>query len=179
MKTNILIMKSILQLTLAIIKPDVVRVPFVLQEIRETILQNGFYVIQSGEFTLSRQQAENFYSEHFGKFFHQRLVTFMNSGPIHAYILAHPKAIHQWRELMGPTKTFKAQFDAPSTIRGIWGLTDTRNSTHGSDSETTAFKEIKYFFPEFDYSQWVEKEEPLLRKGKCKIDPFLFIHRCD
>lgn len=48
------------------------------QEIRHTILTNDFYVIGNRELTLSKQQAENFYSEHFGKFFHQRLVTFMN-----------------------------------------------------------------------------------------------------
>ena len=33
---------------------------------------------------------------------------------------------------MGPTKTYKSQFEDPSSIRGTFGLTDTRNSTHGS-----------------------------------------------
>ena len=33
---------------------------------------------------------------------------------------------------MGPTKVFKTQFEAPDSIRGQFGLSDTRNATHGS-----------------------------------------------
>lgn len=33
---------------------------------------------------------------------------------------------------MGPTKVYHAQFTAPESIRGRFGLTDTRNATHGS-----------------------------------------------
>lgn len=33
---------------------------------------------------------------------------------------------------MGPTKVYKTKYEAPHTIRGMFGLTDTRNSTHGS-----------------------------------------------
>nr|CAG4642175.1 EOG090X0HUX [Eurycercus lamellatus] len=154
-----------LKLTLAILKPDVVKVPFVLQEIRDRIFSSGFLVVRSRVLTLSISEAENFYSEHAGRFFHQRLVTFMKSGPIQAYILAHPDAIQEWRKLMGPTKTFKAQYEAPSTIRGSFGLTDTRNSTHGSDSVLSALKEIKFFFPDFKPDEWYEKEEPLLRRS--------------
>lgn len=33
---------------------------------------------------------------------------------------------------MGPTKVFKTIFEAPDTIRGQFGLSDTRNATHGS-----------------------------------------------
>lgn len=33
---------------------------------------------------------------------------------------------------MGPTKVYKAQFEASETIRGKYGFTDTRNATHGS-----------------------------------------------
>lgn len=47
------------------------------QEIRHRILSSGFYVIQSSVLHLTQLQAETFYSEHEGRFFHQRLVTFM------------------------------------------------------------------------------------------------------
>nr|CAG4647536.1 EOG090X0HUX [Megafenestra aurita] len=170
-------MQSLLKVTLAIIKPDVVKVPFVLQEIRHRILMSGFYVVKSCVVNLSQQQVETFYSEHKGKFFHQRLVTFMKSGPIHAHILAHPDAIHLWREIMGPTKTFRAQYSASSSIRGSFGLTDTRNCTHGSDSLASAVKEIQFFFPNFNYERWLEAEEPLLRKGFCEIDNLSFTHK--
>lgn len=64
-----------------------------------------------------------------------RLLTcapFVRSGPIRAYILAHKDAIQLWRTLMGPTKVFRARHVAPDSIRGSFGLTDTRNTTHGS-----------------------------------------------
>lgn len=33
---------------------------------------------------------------------------------------------------MGPTKVFKTIFTDPESIRGVHGLSDTRNATHGS-----------------------------------------------
>lgn len=56
----------------------------------------------------------------------------MCSGPSDIHVLARENAIPKWRELMGPTKVFQAQFTAPDTIRGKYGLSDTRNATHGS-----------------------------------------------
>nr|CAG4635175.1 EOG090X0HUX [Alona affinis] len=166
-----------LQLTLAILKPDVARVPFILQEIRHRILSAGFYVVRNHERKLSQKEAEVFYSEHAGRFFHHRLVTFMKSGPIQVYILAHSDAIQAWRKTMGPTKTFRAQNEVPCTIRGTFGLTDTRNCTHGSDSNISALKEIEFFFPDFKPDQWYAKEEPLFRKGACYLDETVFTHQ--
>jgi len=168
-------MKS-LELTLAILKPDVVKVPFVLREIQQRILSAGFYVIQSREVNLKEKDAEAFYAEHKGRFFHNRLVTFMKSGPIHTYILAHTDAIQSWRNLMGPTKTFRSQYEAPTSLRGSFGLSDTRNSTHGSDSPTSVAREIQFFFPHFDMNSWYEKDEPLFRKGLCHLNETKFTH---
>lgn len=55
-----------------------------------------------------------------------------HSGPMRAYILAREDAIRHWRELMGPTKVFRARYTSPASIRAQFGLTDTRNTTHGS-----------------------------------------------
>lgn len=57
------------------------------------------------------------------------------SGPMRAYVLAREDAIRHWRELMGPTKVFRARYTSPASIRGQFGLTDTRNTTHGSGRE--------------------------------------------
>lgn len=54
------------------------------------------------------------------------------SGPMRAYVLAREDAIRHWRELMGPTKVFQARHTSPTSIRAEFGLTDTRNTTHGS-----------------------------------------------
>lgn len=54
------------------------------------------------------------------------------SGSSEVYILARENAVEVWRKLMGPTKVFRAQFIAPMSIRGSFGLSDTRNAVHGS-----------------------------------------------
>ena len=48
------------------------------------------------------------------------------------HILARHDAINVWRKLMWPTKVYRAQFTASDSIRGTFGLSDTRNAVHGS-----------------------------------------------
>ncbi|XP_039311467.1 nucleoside diphosphate kinase 6 isoform X2 [Solenopsis invicta] len=124
--------RNCLQLTLAILKPHVVKSPFALQKIRDLIIDNNFKVVRSRRATISREEAELFYKEHKDKFFYNRLLTFMCSGPSDIHILARQDAIAKWRQLMGPTKVYQAQYSAQDTIRGTFGLSDTRNATHGS-----------------------------------------------
>ena len=80
----------------------------------------------------SPKEAEQFYSDHKEKFFYNRLLTFMSSGPSDVHILAEYNAIFKWRQLLGPTKVYQAQFTDPNSIRGMFGLSDTRNAAHGS-----------------------------------------------
>lgn len=54
------------------------------------------------------------------------------SGPVTAYILSRENAIKRWRDIMGPAKVYMAIHSHPNSIRGRFGLTDTRNATHGS-----------------------------------------------
>lgn len=82
-------------------------------------------------------EASQFYHDHKDKFFFNRLVTFMSSGPCYIHILARENAIEFWRTMMGPTKVFKTIFTHPESIRGVHGLTDTRNATHGSGTHFT------------------------------------------
>lgn len=65
-----------LQLTLAIIKPHAVKNPVAVSYIRN-ILKNKFVVIKTKTVTLDNEVAGKFYKEHVGKFFYNRLVTFM------------------------------------------------------------------------------------------------------
>nr|CAG4641333.1 EOG090X0HUX [Eulimnadia texana] len=165
-----------LSVTLAILKPDVVKVPYVLREIRHKILDSGFFIVRSKEFLLNKDLANKFYEEHQGRFFLNRLVTFMSSGPIHVHVLAHEDAVLQWRQIMGPTKVYKAQYEAPATLRGSFGLSDTRNCSHGSDSLMSSAKEISFFFPDFSINDWYQKEEPLFRAGKTEFYEDDFVH---
>ncbi|NXM85761.1 NDK6 kinase, partial [Oenanthe oenanthe] len=98
------------------------------------------------------------------------------SGPMWAYILAHEDAVSLWRSLMGPTKVFRARHSDPGSIRGAYGLTDTRNTTHGSDSPASASREIAFFFPEFDERRWLEREEPRWRCGELRYSAAERVH---
>ena len=63
-------------------------------------------------------------------------MNYMSMGDMEALLLAHPNAIERWRELMGPTKPALAHSLAPRSIRSLHGLTDTRNSVHGSGARS-------------------------------------------
>ncbi|KAL7979774.1 hypothetical protein Chor_008112 [Crotalus horridus] len=121
-----------MQLTLAIVKPDAVAHPLVLEAVHETILSHKFLIVRTKDLLWSREDSQRFYQEHSGRFFYRRLVEFMSSGPLRVYILAHEEAVSRWRSLMGPTKVYRALHTAPGSIRGTLGLTDTRNTVHGS-----------------------------------------------
>lgn len=173
-------MTSKLQLTLAILKPDITRVPCNLATVRSMILERNFLVVRSRFVDLRRRDVERFYAEHEGKFFYNRLVTYMSSGTCHAHVLARPNAIAEWRLLMGPTKVIKTRYEHPDTIRGMFGLTDTRNTCHGSDSNESALKETSFFFPEFDAKDFYKNEAPeFIRRSdesSLEFDESAFVH---
>ncbi|XP_066139713.1 nucleoside diphosphate kinase 6 [Euwallacea fornicatus] len=170
---------TLLQLTLAIIKPHAVKNPVSLEGIRNTIISSNFKIVRSKRKHITLEEAELFYEEHRRKFFYNRLITFMSSGESDLYILAKDNAIKDWRALMGPTKVYKAQFEAPNSIRGKYGLSDTRNATHGSDSLETAKKEIGIFFPDFKYDKWFLNEEQQFRIGHLRFLADKFMHFVD
>ncbi|XP_038600614.1 nucleoside diphosphate kinase 6 isoform X2 [Tachyglossus aculeatus] len=129
-----------LQLTLALMKPDAVAHPLILEAVRDQILKHGFLIVRARELLWAREDCRAFYREHAGRFFYQRLVEFMSSGPMRACILARVDAVRQWRALLGPTKVFRARHEAPDSIRGSYGLTDTRNTVHGSERWLPSFR---------------------------------------
>ncbi|XP_055337292.1 nucleoside diphosphate kinase 6-like isoform X1 [Paramacrobiotus metropolitanus] len=186
---------SPMQLTLAIVKPHAVSQPFVVQGIDEAILKEGFYVVRNKEIYLSKDEASQFYAEHKGRFFYQRAVEMMASGPIIVKILARINAISHWRTLMGPTKVsrrvqlcpfhlctttaryfIRTKLTHPDSLRGRFGLTDTRNAVHGSDSDTSTARECNFFLPEFNVKEWYENDEPVYRSGNVKYDETIGVH---
>jgi len=129
-------------------------IPF---EIGRMMRAEGLKVVAATAVTRwSIDEAETFYGEHRGRFFYPRLVAFMTSGPLIALVLEREDAISTWRKLMGPTHCLRAKSEAPNSIRGRFASSDTRNVTHGSDSEENARKEIEFFFPGFSFhdSTW-------------------------
>lgn len=135
-----------MQTTLAIIKPDAVGAG-VTEQIVQAAVDRGFAVRARTSLQLPKFKAEEFYAEHKGKPFLPNLVGFMSSGPCVALALARPGAIAEWRALMGPTRTAAAREEAPGCLRALYGTNNTLNATHGSDSEESAKREVKFFFP--------------------------------
>ena len=70
-----------------------------------------------------------------------------------ALAIAGPNAITSWRAMMGPTKAYKARFSQPNSLRALFGISDTRNAFHGSDSIESVKRELEFFFPDASYEQ--------------------------
>ncbi|CAG9134775.1 unnamed protein product [Plutella xylostella] len=164
-----------LELTLAIIKPHAVKNPVALSYIRNEI-KNKFIVVKTKRVSLDKETASNFYKEHMGKFFYNRLVTFMCSGSVDVHVLGGGGAVAGWRRALGPTAALRAQFLQPACLRALFGISDTRNVAHGSDSPASAEREIKFFFPEFSFYDWHHTDEVMFRKGPIIFNDYLFQH---
>lgn len=132
--------------TLAIIKPDAVAAKNA-GAIISMIEAAGFDIVAMKKTRLTRPQAEGFYAVHRERPFFGDLCTFMTEGPVVLMILEREDAIAQWRALMGPTDSTKA--DA-GTVRGEFGTNIERNASHGSDAPDTAAFETGYFFNCFE-----------------------------
>ena len=135
--------------TFAMLKPDVANNSIARDAIISITRQNGFNIIKIKKTHLTLQRAKEFYSEHQNKFFFGRLTTFMSSSPIYAMILSKNDAIGAWRSLIGKANVYRTIYDDPNCLRSRFGLTDTRNAVHGSDSEATVRREAHFFFPDF------------------------------
>lgn len=130
--------------TLSIIKPDAVA-KNVIGQILSRFENAGLSIVAAKMVHLSQEQAEGFYAEHKGRGFFADLVAFMTSGPVVVQVLEGEGAILKNRELMGATNPKDA---APGTIRADFAQSIDANAVHGSDSATSAAREVAYFFSE-------------------------------
>ena len=128
--------------TLSIIKPDAVA-KNVIGEIVARFEKAGLKVVSMQMKQLSQADAEGFYAEHKERPFFGDLVSFMTSGPVVVQVLEGENAIALNRELMGATNPQEA---AEGTIRRDFAESIDANAVHGSDSATSAEREIAYFF---------------------------------
>jgi len=128
--------------TLLIVKPDGVRRGLVGEVLRR-VEAKGLRIAEMRTMTIDATTADEHYAEHREKPFFGDLVGFITSGPVVVARLEGEGAIDVWRTLMGPTDPATAP---PGTIRGDYGLIITENIVHGSDSPTSAERELKLFF---------------------------------
>ena len=132
----------VVERTLSIIKLDAVAKNAVGQ-ILSRFEAAGLQVVALKMQQLSQEQAEGFYAEHSERPFFKDLVAFMTSGPVSVQVLEGEGAILKNRDLMGATNPQEA---AAGTIRADFATSIDANAVHGSDSETSAAREVAYFF---------------------------------
>ncbi len=128
--------------TLSIIKPDAVK-KNVIGEIYDRFEKANLKIIASKMVHLTKNEAGGFYAEHEGRPFYSDLINFMTSGPVVIQVLYGDDAVIVNRNLMGATDPAKAD---PGTIRADFADSIDANAVHGSDSTTSAQREISYFF---------------------------------
>jgi len=128
--------------TLSIIKPDVVKRNLIGKVITK-LEDAGLKIVAQKMIKLSRKQAEQFYIVHKEKPFYEKLVNYMLTDRLIVQVLEGENAITKNREVMGKTNSKEAK---KGTIRGDFGIDNTANCVHGSDSVENAKEEIEFFF---------------------------------
>ncbi len=129
--------------TLVICKPDSVE-RGLLGEILGRLERRGLRLAAAELRTLDDEILSRHYAEHTQKPFFGELVAYMSRGPVLVAVVEGPK--DTWRvvrDMMGATNPLNA---APGTIRGDLATNLTENLIHGSDSASSARREIETFF---------------------------------
>ncbi len=141
-----------METTLLIVKPDGVQrglVGRILQRFEDKGLQLAGLKMMH----ITEDLAHRHYAAHKEKPFFAGLVRFMTSSPVVVMAVRGVGAIEICRKMMGATFGSRAE---PGTIRGDFGVSNSFNLIHGSDSPEAASQEIELFFAEgevFDFPQ--------------------------
>jgi nucleoside-diphosphate kinase len=147
-----------METTLIILKPDAVQ-RGLMGKIITRFEDKGLQIVGAKLMKISGELAATHYQDHKGKPFYDGLVGFMTSSPVLVLAVRGVGAIAISRSMMGAT--FGSKADA-GTIRGDFGVSNSFNLIHGSDSPEAAERELGLFFKsgevlDFDrpINQWV------------------------
>jgi nucleoside-diphosphate kinase len=130
--------------TLILVKPDAFA-RGLSGEIIARFERKGLRVVALKHMQMDEALAMQHYAEHEGKPFFGELVDFITSGPLVAMVLEGYEAVVAARQVIGATNPLEA---APGSIRGDFALEVGQNMVHGSDSNESAEREAKLFFPD-------------------------------
>lgn len=128
--------------TLIILKPDALQ-RGLAGRIISRFESKGLQIVALKAMNVSRPLAEQHYAVHKGKPFYPRLIEYITSSPVVVMVLQGVGAIAIARKLMGATFGSNAE---PGTIRGDFGMSNSFNLIHGSDSPEAAVFEIGLYF---------------------------------
>src|ERR687896_1338335 len=130
--------------TLILVKPDAFE-RALTGEVIARFERKGLRIVALKHMTVERELAERHYDEHREKPFFGDLVDFITGGPLVAMVLEGYEAVKAARQVIGATNPIEA---APGSIRGDFSLEVGKNMVHGSDSNESAEREAKLFFPD-------------------------------
>jgi nucleoside-diphosphate kinase len=130
--------------TLILVKPDAFA-RNLTGEILARFEAKGLSIVALERQHLSVATAEEHYAEHKERPFFGELVAFITSGPLVAAVLEGDEhAVKAARQVIGATNPLEATM---GTIRGDFATAIGENLVHGSDSDESAAREAKIFFP--------------------------------
>lgn len=131
-----------MQTTLIILKPDAVQ-RNLMGRIISRFEDKGLQIVGAKLMRISEQLAATHYEAHKARPFYPSLVQFMTSSPVMVFAVRGNDAIAVSRKMMGATFGSKAE---SGTIRGDFGVSNSFNLIHGSDSPEAAERELGLFF---------------------------------
>lgn len=131
-----------METTLIILKPDAVQ-RGLTGKIITRFEEKGLAIVGMKMMTISQELAATHYEAHKERPFYKGLVGFMTSSPVVVMAVRGVGAISIARSMMGAT--FGSKADA-GTIRGDYGVSNSFNLIHGSDSPEAAERELGLFF---------------------------------
>lgn len=131
-----------METTLIILKPDAVQRGLVGRIINR-FEDKGLQIVGLKLMRISEELAARHYEAHRERPFYPGLVKFMTSSPVVVLAVRGVGAIAICRKMMGATFGSKAE---PGTIRGDFGVSNSFNLIHGSDSPEAGEREIGLFF---------------------------------
>jgi len=132
-------------LTFVMVKPDATE-RNITGSIIDIFVQNGLVPVGMKYMTLTDKQARMFYKEHESRPFFDDLCSYIVSGVVLPMVLkgdGSEDVVLRARRAIGATDPSEAD---SGTIRKVFGLSKEKNSVHGSDSRTSADREIPFFF---------------------------------
>jgi nucleoside-diphosphate kinase len=135
---------EIMERTLVLVKPDAVE-RRLIGEFISIYEKKGFHIAALKIIKPSKEIAEKHYAEHTGKPFFGSLVDFITSGEVCALILEGNNVIAMVRKMNGATDPANAE---AGSIRGRYAISMSENAVHASESNESAEREIKTWFPE-------------------------------
>jgi len=141
--------------SLIAVKPDGVQRGLV-GEIIKRFEQRGFKLVAMKMVQPSIEFAKKHYADLASMPFYADLCKFLASGPVVAMVWEGTSVIATGRAMMGETNPFDSK---PGTIRGDYCTDIARNIIHGSDSPSTANREINLWFGGNEMVAWKQCSE--------------------